>query len=180
MPDIDNTFDFLTAPTELNIDEMTLEGTMDEGLLFLAALSDECSPEEFQQIVTECAHEFEVYGLISSADVVLEAQKNIVRLNKYANFNKVQKRTALRLAENAKDQMFEKYAKFRKLMIGYRLKIYAKYGNKSKIEARKSIANAKRKASGMKSPAGKSIVEKMDHQISKLDRDGRNGSAIKD
>lgn len=175
----DINFDFLKEQDEIDIDSISLEGAGEEGLLFLTALRDECSAEEYAQIVQECATELELYGLIESADVVLEA-KNIVKLNKLAVFNRVQKRTALRLSEKANDQLYEKYSKFRKLMIDNRMKIFAKYANKSKNEARRSIANARRKVSGMKSPMGKSIVEKMDRQIAKLDKDGRNGSAVND
>lgn len=170
--DID--LDFLNPANEseeVDIDSISLESSYDEGLIFLTALREECTAEEYQKIVTESANELELYGLIDSADVALES-KNIVKLNKLANFNKVQKRTALRLAEKAGDQLYEKYAKFRKLMIDARLKIFNKYLNKSKMEAKKSIMNAARKASAMKSTTGKSIVAKMDAQIEKLDRSG--------
>jgi len=170
--DID--LDFLNPANEseeVDIDSISLESSYDEGLIFLTALREECSPEEYQKIVTESANELELYGLIDSADVALES-KNIVKLNKLANFNKVQKRTALRLAEKSGDMLYEKYAKFRKLMIDARLKIFTKYLNKSKIEAKKSIMNAARKASAIKSPIGKSIVAKMDAQIEKIDRSG--------
>ena len=170
----DINLDFLNTATEseeVDIDSISLEGSYDEGLIFLTALREECTPEEYNKIVTEAAVELELYGLIDSSDVVLES-KNIVKLNKLANFNKVQKRTALRLAEKAGDQLYEKYARFRKLMIDSRMKIFTKYLNKSKIEAKKSIMNSLRKASAMKSSFGKTIVDKMDSQIQRIDKSG--------
>ena len=168
----DINLDFLNPvkEAEVDIDSISLE-SYDEGLLFLTALRGECTAEEYNKIVTEAATELELYGLIDSSDVVLES-KNIVKLNKLANFNKVQKRTALRLAEKANDQLYEKYAKFRKLMIDARMKIFTKYLNKSKVEAKKAIMNAARKASAMKSSYGKTIVDKMDSQIQKIDKSG--------
>lgn len=149
------------------VEEATLTSA-DESMIFLSALRDECTEDEYKALVTEGATEMELYGLIDTADIATEAQKNIVRLNKLANFNKVQKRTAIRLAANAKDQLFEKYSKFRKLMIMYRVKIYQKYGNKAKSEARKIISNSHRKASAMHSTTGNTISQKMDNQVKKF------------
>jgi len=149
------------------VEEATLTSA-DESMIFLSALKDECTDDEYKALVTEGATEMELYGLVDSADIATEAQKNIVRLNKLANFNKVQKRTAIRLAAAAKDQMFDKYSKFRKLMIQYRIKIYNKYGNKAKSEARKIISNSHRKASSMHSENGKTIAQKMDNQVKKF------------
>lgn len=159
-----NLKDMLNLDTpEISVDDASLSAA-DESMLFLSALRDECTEEEYNALVTESAIEMELYGLIDTADIATEAQKNIVRLNKIANFNKIQKRTAIRLAANSKDQLFDKYSKFRKLMIAYRIKIYEKYGNKAKGEARKIITNSRRKASSISSSAGKTITEKMDHQ----------------
>lgn len=167
---MDEFMNFLNENADVDVDSISLEGTGAEAEIFLTALRDECTPEEFNAIVTEAATELELYGLIDSADIATEAQKNIVRLNKAAVFNRTQKRTALRLAERAKDQLFDKYSKFRKRMIEYRLKIYDKYGNKAKSEARKIIANSRRKASAMKSSTGKTITDKMDKQIEKFNK----------
>ena len=146
----------------------------DESMIFLTALRDECTPEEFEEIVTKNATTLEAYGLISKADIATEAQRNIVKLNNVASFNRIQKRTAIRLAAESNDQLYEKYAKFRKLMIEYRVKIYQKYGNKAKSEARRIISNAGRKAKAIPSSVGnvgKSIGEKMDNAVKKFNSD---------
>lgn len=157
---------------EADVENVTLEGdTSTESALFLSALKDECTAEEYEALVNESAIEMELYGLIDSASIATEAQKNIVKLNNAAVFNRTEKRTAIRLAERANDQLFEKYAKFRKLMIEYRMKIYEKYGSKAKSEARRIISNSRRKASSMNSSSGKTIVDKMDKQIKKFNKD---------
>lgn len=164
-----NLRDMLGIPTD-DVENAQLTPA-DESMIFMAALRDECTPDEFDALVKESATEMELYGLIDTADIATEAQRNIVKLNKIAQFNRTQKRTAIRLAASAHDQLFEKYAKFRKLMIGYRLKIYGKYGNKAKSEARKIIANSRRKASSMNSASGKTITDKMDAQVKKFNDD---------
>jgi hypothetical protein len=154
----------VVSESVIDIDALSLNIT-EESAIFLSMLEEESTPEEFLKIVTESAQEFELYNLIDSSAKALESVKNIVKLNKLANFSKIEKRTAIRLGEKANDQLYEKYSKFRKLMIEYRLKLFAKYGNKAKIEARKSIANVKRKVSSMSHNTN--IVDKIDKQIAK-------------
>lgn len=163
--------DFMNMIDEESMAGLTLEGdTAIETELFLTALRSECSEEEYNALVQEAAVEMELYGLIDSAQIATEAQKNIVKMNKAAVFNKIEKRAAIRLAEKAKDNLYTKYAKGRKLMVEARIAIYDKYGSKAKSEAKKIIANARRKASSIKSGSGKSIVDKMDKQIEKVNK----------
>lgn len=137
--------------------------------ILLAAIREECdSEEEFNQIVTEGATELELYGLIDNAEAVLEARKTIVRLNKADNLKKIEKRTAIRMAEKKNDALYKAYAKGRKLMIAARTKIYEKYGSKAKPIARKIVTNSRRKASLLKSDVGKNISDKIDKVVDKV------------
>lgn len=139
-----------------------------EAEIFLTALKEECaSEEEYDSLVTENAIELELYGLIHDAEIVTEARKNIVKLNKQASMNAIQKRTAIRLAQKADSPEYKLYSKSRKLMMTAREKIYAKYESKAKSIAKKAIANSRRKASAMKSDSGQSIADKMEKVIDK-------------
>lgn len=160
-------------------DDITLSSPADEAFLFLTALEEESTPEEYLEILENSAVEMQMYGLIPDASVALEAQKNIVKLNKLATFSKVQKRAAIRLAAQTNDQNYKLYRKGRDMMIAARDKIMTKYGAKAKQEAKKSIANSKKKAMGMKSSGGKSIEKKIDRTIAKLDNNARTNNVIK-
>lgn len=139
-----------------------------EAEIFLLALREECRDDaEFDSIVTECATELELMGLIPNAEIVTEARKNIVKLNKAATLASIEKRTAIRMAEKDNSQLYKLYAKARKLLLDAREKIYAKYGSKAKTVAKKIVANSRRKASAMNSDTGSQIREKMDRVIEK-------------
>ncbi len=152
----------------LDLDDDAIIDSALETEIFLMALREECESEaEYDRIVTEGATELELYGLIHEADIVTEAKKNIVRLNKQANINMVEKRTAIRMAEKDNSPLYRAYSKGRQLMIASRLKIYEKYGSKAKTVARKVISNSRRRARAMKSDSGKAVSEKMDRASNK-------------
>jgi len=171
----------------------------DEATIFLEALREECTDDEFVSILKECAYEMASVGLVPSPDVctyVLEALYSPEDINnveiategikrivindwKHANFDRIHKRTALRMAHNDNFAPAKRYDKYRKLMIQARNEIYAKYLPKAKAVARQIIRNSKRKASNISSPGGVSMAKKMDAQIQKLDGNARNHSAIK-
>jgi len=152
-------------------DDDIIDGAL-EAEIFLAALREECeNEEEYDRIATECATELELYGLIHSAEIVTEARKNIVKLNKEANYSKIEKRTAIRLAEKDNSSLYKAYIKGRKLMIAARIKIYERYLSKARPIAKKIIANSRRKASAMKSAGGATITQKMDAVIAKTKKD---------
>ena len=131
-----------------------------------------CSDEEFANLMDECATEMALYGVIDDAEVATEASKRIVITDfKAANFNRIQKRTAIRLAMINNDQLYAKYRKYRDLFLLARENIYKKYGAKAKQETKKILMNARRKSANMPSPSGKSIVDKIDKQIDKATGD---------
>ena len=55
---------------ETNVEDVTLDAA-DESAIFLAALQDTCTPEEYESLVMENATELELYGLIESANIVI-------------------------------------------------------------------------------------------------------------
>jgi hypothetical protein len=106
-------------------------------------------------------------GVIMDANIATEAAKKVVITDwKSAKFNRIAKRTAIRMAMVNNDPLYTKYKKYRELLIDTRDKIYKKYGSKAKVETKKIIANARKKASNMPT-AGATITEKIDKQIAK-------------
>lgn len=155
-----------------NPDDIVLDAA-DESAIFLAALQDTCTAEEYNDLVMENLTELELYGLIESAEVVTEGLKIIKhKVTKQENLNREQAKAAFRLARKADDSEMKKYNKHRKLMIESREKIFKKYGAKAKSEARRVIQGAKRKASSMPSTSttGMSITEKMDKKINEINK----------
>lgn len=154
----------------VNPENASLEGSaVLESEIVLAAIRESCgSDEEFAELIGDTATEMALYDVISDAELATEAAKRIVITDfRAANFNRIEKRTAIRLAMINNDPLFAKYKKFRELFLDVRAKIYKKYGNKAKVEAKRIIKNARRKASNMPSPGGKSVMDKIDRQIEK-------------
>jgi len=151
----------------------------DESYIFLEALRSECTAEEFIALAVESAVELELHGLVHNADVAMEGQRNIVKLNKFATMSSVQKRTAIRIGARKNDADYVLYKKHRDAMIKAREKLFTKFSSQSISEARKIMSNAKHKASTMSTPKGKSIADKMDKAIKKTDSNIRNHQAIK-
>ena len=146
-----------------------------ESEIVLTAIRNECaSDEEFSAIMESAGTEMALYDVISDADLATEAAKRIVIKDwKAANFNRIAKRTAIRMAMLNNDAMYSKYRKYRDLLIETREKIYKKYGAKAKIEAKKIIMNARNKAANMNSNAGKDITKKIDAQIAKAEAESK-------
>jgi hypothetical protein len=142
-----------------------------ESEIVLTAIRNECtSDEEFSEVLESAGTELALYDVISDADIATEAAKRIVVKDwKAANFNRIAKRTAIRMAMINNDALYAKYKKYRDLLIATREKLYVKYGNKAKVEAKKIIKNARNKAANMNSKAGKDITSKIDAQIAKAE-----------
>lgn len=143
-----------------------------ESEIVLTAIRNECeSDEEFATLLESAGTEMALYDVISDADVATEAVKRIVVQDwKTVNFERISKRTAIRLAMVNNDPLYTKYKKYRDLLLETREKIYVKYGQRAKVEARKIIKNSRNKAANMNSAAGKDIVAKMDSQIAKAEK----------
>ncbi len=153
-----------------NIGNNKLDPLM-ESEIVLSAIRNECgSDEEFSNLLDSAATEMALYGVISDADMATEAAKRVVIKDwKTANFNRIAKRTAIRLAMVNNDALYIKYKKYRDLLIDTREKIYVKYSAKARKEAKRIIMNARNKAANMNSNAGKDITHKIDAQIEKAE-----------
>lgn len=165
---INDVMNFLSEDS-VNVDDIKLSPA-DESAIFLTALQDTCTEEEYNQLVMEGAAELALYGLIDDANIVTEAQKISYKVTKQMTFSREQKRAALRLARKADCNEWKLYHKYRTLMIEQREKIYAKFGSKAKTEAKRVIQNSKRKASSMNSVNGKTITDKMDKKIKEMSK----------
>lgn len=154
-----------------SLDASVLNDPVVESEIVLNALRNSCaSEEEFASLLESAGTEMALYGLISDESIATEVVKRIqVQDWKTANFNRICRRTAIRLAMKADDALYAKYRKYRDLLLDVREKIYVKYQSKAKAEARKIIKNARNKAANMNSAAGKSITEKMDQQIAEAE-----------
>ena len=150
-------------------DATVIDNPAIESEIVLTAIRNECeSDEQFSALLEAAGTEMALYDVISDADMATEAVKKIVIQDwKAVNFNRIAKRTAIRMAMVNGDAMYTKYKKYRDLLIETREKIYVKYGSKAKVEARKIIMNARNKAANMNSKAGKDITSKIDAQIAK-------------
>lgn len=150
--------------------EVTLENDATlESEIVLSAIRESCgSDEEFANLMDEAATEMALYGVIDDADVAMEAAKRVVIKDyKAATYNRLEKRTAVRLAKYANDPLYKKYHTYREKFLETREAIYKKYANASKKETKKILMNARRKSANMPSPSGKTIVDKIDKQIEK-------------
>ena len=153
----------------IDVDNIQLDAA-DESAIFLAALQDVCTAEEYNELVMENTTELALFGLIENADIVTEAKKIVYKQTKTMNMNREQAKAALRLAKKANDPLWTKYQKHRSQMIDCREKIFAKYGTKGKTEAKRVLNNSKKKASSANSVTGKTIVAKMDKKISEMEK----------
>lgn len=161
--------------------ESTIE---DDTKAFLIVMQENSTPEEFSKIM-ESLTEYAAYGLVDldvvnkclsvetvpATEGVKISSKTIVKFNKAAILNRLQKRNCILLAERANDSNFVKYKKYRTLMKEFREKIYTRYGSKSTSLARKQLQNMRNKSSAMPSDAGKNITAKIDTAISHANLD---------
>lgn len=70
----------------------------------------------------------------------LNEAMNIVRLNKQSKMTNLAHRTALVLAKNARDPLYDKYAKFNGIRLQLRDQIFKKYGSKANVRARQLMS----------------------------------------
>jgi len=172
-------------------DEEILTSAM-ESKIFLDALKATCTPEEFKQILSENSTELQLYGVVDPIAIAKESYeeedeeyeiateaKSIVRLSKEAKINTEEARIAIGLAKKSNDPLYKSYKKYSTLKRQFRDKIYAKYGSRAKPLARKAITNGRNRVAMMNSPAGVSIVNKIDSRLKQLNKSARNMSAIK-
>ena len=171
------------ATFDTSEDELT---PAEESAIFLDAMYANCaSPEEFIGMVEDNATVWEMYGLIQDATAATEAVKRMKINNwKKVNLDRVAARESIRLAQKNKSADYKKYVKYRALFKKYRDKILKRFGLRSKSVARRAIANSAHKTAAMSGSAKKAVAidttKKLESTLKNLDRNGRNGRAIKD
>lgn len=141
--------DLMNVVESASIDDIVLTPA-DESAIFLAAMQDVCTPEEYHTLVTEQATEMELYGLIESAEIATEARKIVYKQTKQMNLNREQAKAALRMAKRENSADWKKYARGRKMMMEARDAIFKKHASKAMAESRRIINNASKKASSLK------------------------------
>lgn len=178
----------MNAFLEDNSGDISLESSLTpelEGEIFLLAMEESCTPEEFYDIVIEGAVELEMYGLIPRSEMVSEIydteedmigteaakkynKKIIVKQSKDDVYNRILHRSALRLAKAANSADWKKYKKGRTMMLEAREEIYRKFGSKAAQVTKQAMRSSATKAATMGNIKGASIVDKMDNQIAKM------------
>lgn len=163
-----------------------------ESIILCDVLHETCTAEEYRSFLSENATELELYGLIDREAMATESYgeadetedsateaRNVVKLNRDAVISREEARIAIGLAKQANDPLYKYYHKYAVLKRKFRDKIYAKYGTKARPIARKAVMNSRNKASAMNSKTGTTVINKIDQRIMRLDKNGRNGQAIK-
>lgn len=149
--------------------------------VLLAGIQEQCTPEEYEQIVQENANLWEIYGLIPDAQMVAtEATKKVVaKYTKYSYLSAATKRAAFRLARAAGDPNYTKYVKYRDLMRQFREKVLDKWNSKATREAKRILRGAAATAGSVKDARGKQMEDKIDKALKQTNAEGRNGKAIR-
>lgn len=142
---IDAMMNFLTEP---NLDEIQATPA-DEAAIFLTAMQEACTPEEFNSLVMENMTTLELYGLIDDAEVATEAQKIVYKQTKQQTLTREQNKMVMRLAKRLGLPEYQKYRKYILAARKERDKMRQKLASKAKQEVKRSMSNAKRKASSM-------------------------------
>ena len=118
------------------------DGAMEQ--LMIAIAVENLNPEEFEQYATEAV----------GVDIVTEAQKNIVKLNKQAQLNRAYKTGVLQCAAEDNRKEYKKLRTLWKLEAKIFQKLEKQYKNKAMAKAKEAMKNLKRKKSDMGQVAG--------------------------
>ena len=190
--------DLLTSDEPLSedaaVESAHLTSAEDTTAVLLSALEGVCDPEELHELAYESANLFATYGIYDDADQVRAAyeamapaieasipakKKTIVITTKATVMDRATKQAMMRLAKNAGDPNYEKYRKYKKLMVEFREKIRAKWGSKAKKEAKRILMGKGQTAHAVKDARGRQMEDKIKEAISKTNSEGRNHKAIK-
>lgn len=176
--DYDDDFDSDVDPIFESADDTATDLTVAaEAAIFMDTLLESCeSEEEFVDYVTENATEWELYGMIPSAERALEAIKTIKVTDwKIKNRNRAQHRECIRLAYKSGDPNYKKYKKFRDLMRKFRALIFKKWDAKAKANVMKAKRNNIAKASSINTKSGNTLKKRLNTAMVKSDK-GKNPS----
>lgn len=155
---IDQMLNFLGEP---DLDQIQATPA-DESAVFLSAMQEACTKDEYNTLVMENATDLEMYGLIDDADVATESTKKIVyKQTKQQSFTREQNKMCMRMAKRLNLPEYQKYRKYIQAAKVEREKIRKKLGSKAKQETKRALTNAKRKASTMNSGNSDKLMKKI-------------------
>ncbi len=159
--------------TMSNGNTSALESDADRAFVIMAALKEACTPTEFEAIMDDRTA-LEAYGVIPTATTAMEGvEKRIARYTMTSKLSQATKAACLRLAREAGDPNYEKYRIHRIKMFEFREKIYQKYENKARRVAKDIIRGAKNGSTAMKTQKGKSITDKLEKAVKKIENEGK-------
>lgn len=187
--------DFMNSATEPEAEganTLVLESAADRTAVFLAAMEEECTPEEFKELVLDQATALEAYGLIDDADAVRAAygivesgnasameaayknRKMKFVLSRGTQMTRAQKKAAMKLAKRNTDPNYEKYVTYRNKMIFYRQKVYDKWLSRGTREAKRLLKASAQTASTIRDSRGRQMEDKIKESIKKADKTIKN------
>lgn len=165
-PDFDDDYDDSVFESVEGFDDDDLTPAA-EASIFMDTILESCeNMDEFIQVVSENAVEWELYGLIPNAQRALEATRTIKVMDwKAKNRKRLEHRECIRLAKKKNDPNYKKYKKFRDLMRKFREPIFQKYESKAKSNVLKAQHNSRAKASSIHTNGGTATTARLNRSM---------------
>ena len=104
-----------------------------------------------------------------------EANRNIVKLTKYAKLEALQERSILIMARAAKDPLYTKYNMWNAKRLDIKAQLKKKYGSRTKSFARKMQMNSKNK---QRSKASKKVVSSIQKKMTNSNLRGQSTRSV--
>lgn len=158
----------VTFEDDSDFDDDSLDSAT-ESSMFLDMMMESCDDlDEFQDLVTENAYDWEMYGLIDDAQSALEATK-VMRVENWKEKNRKRliNRECIRIAMKKGDPNYTKYKKYRDLMREYREKLFEKYTPMATRNVKAAQQNARHKAANMHTTGGKDVNARINKAMDK-------------
>ena len=158
----------VTFEDDSDFDDDSLDSAT-ESSMFLDMMMESCDDlDEFQDLVTENAYDWEMYGLIDDAQSALEATK-VMRVENWKEKNRKRliNRECIRIAMKKGDPNYTKYKKYRDLMREYREKLFEKYTPMATRNVKAAQQNARHKAANMHTAGGKDVNARINKAMNK-------------
>lgn len=166
--DITGAKESVTFEDDSDFDDDSLDSAT-ESSMFLDMMMESCDDlNEFQDLVTENAYDWEMYGLIDDAQSALEATK-VMRVENWKEKNRKRliNRECIRIAMKKGDPNYTKYKKYRDLMREYREKLFEKYTPMATRNVKAAQQNARHKAANMHTAGGKDVNARINKAMNK-------------
>lgn len=178
---LNDLFSFLGEDSEIGSANESFQLTeVDSTEILLDALEATFNTsEEYANFLNEAATEMELYGIGDAETIATEAKRIVSTITKQSELSKAERRMCIKIAARKNDPHFEKYQRYKKLFLEERDYLRNRYKSEAKKAVKEQLRNKSRKASTMSSPTGKNIVARIDKSLSTVNKDGRNGVAIK-